>query len=83
MQLKRPWNELQGDLFEELCLSEEMLLDYNDVAVLQFVKTGKAIVRVSQLAIDEEGFAVDSIDSAIHVQNVKAGRLYTQLLDNE
>lgn len=74
---------IDDGLLEELCLSEEMLLDYNDVAVLQFVKTGKAIVRVSQLAIDEEGFAVDSIDSAIHVQNVKAGRLYTQLLDNE
>lgn len=70
-------------LLKELCISEEMLLDYNDVAVLQFIKTGKAIVRVSQLAIDEEGFAVDSIDSAIHEQNIKAGRLYSQLLDSE
>lgn len=74
---------IDDGLLEELCLSEEMLLDYNDVAVLQFVKTGKAIVRVSQLAIDEEGFAVDSIDTAINDQNVKAGRLYFQLLDNE
>lgn len=74
---------IDDGLLEELCLSEEMLLDYNDVAVLQFVKTGKAIVRVSQLAIDEEGFAVDSIDTAINDQNVKAGRLYSQLLDNE
>lgn len=74
---------IDDGLLEELCLSEEMLLDYNDVAVLQFVKTGKAIVRVSQLAIDEEGFTVDSIDTAINDQNVKAGRLYSQLLDNE
>lgn len=74
---------IDDGLLEELCLSEEMLLDYNDVAVLQFVKTGKAIVRVSQLAIDEEGFAVDSIDTAINDQNIKAGRLYSQLLDNE
>lgn len=74
---------LDDGLLEELHYSEEMLLDYNEVAVLQFVKTGKAIVRVSQLSIDEEGFAVDSIDSAIHDQNVKAGRLYYQLLDNE
>lgn len=74
---------LDDGLLKELHFSEEMLLDYNEVTVLQFVKTGKAIVRVSQLAIDEEGFAVDSIDSAIHDQNVKAGRLYYQLLDNE
>ena len=74
---------IDDGLLDELCLSEKMLLDYNDVAVLQFVKTGKAIVRVSQLAIDEDGFAIDSIDSAIHDQNVKAGRLYSQLLDNE
>lgn len=74
---------IDDGMLEELCLSEEMLLDYNDVAVLQFVKTGKAIVRVSQLAIDEEGFAVDSIDTAINDQNIKAGRLYSQLLDNE
>lgn len=74
---------MDDGILNELHLSKEMLLDYNNVAVLQFVKTGKSVVRVSQLAIDEEGFAIDSIDTAIHEQNIKADRLYTQLLDHE
>lgn len=70
-------------LLAEMGLTPDMLLDYNDISVLQFVKTGKAIVRVTPLAIDEEGFAIDSIDSAILSQNQKAERLYAQLSDNE
>jgi len=70
-------------LITELGYTKDMLLDYQNVNVLQFVKTGKSVVRVSPLVIDEEGFAVDSIDSAIKEQNIKAERLYGQLVDND
>lgn len=72
----------ETDLFKEFGYTIDMLLDYKDVSVLQFNKTGKNIVRVTSLTIDEEGFAVDSIDSAIRDQNIKAERLYSQLMDN-
>lgn len=71
------------DLLQEVGYTRDMLLNYYDVSVLQFVKTGKSIVRVTSLEIDEEGFAVDSIDSAIKNQNIKAERLYAQLLNND
>lgn len=70
-------------LIENLGYTNEMLLDYNDVNVLHFVKTGKTIVRVTSLPIDEEGFAIDSIDAAINQQNIRAEKLYAQLLDNK
>ena len=62
--------------------TSEMLLDYNDVSVMQFKQTGKKIVRVAAIEVDEEGFAVDTIDTAIREQNVRAERLYAQLTDN-
>lgn len=72
----------ETDLLEEFGYISDMLLDYKDVSVLQFNKTGKNIVRVTSLSIDGEGFAVDSIDSAIRDQNIRAERLYGQLLNN-
>ena len=68
---------------EEFGYTSEMLLDYNDVCVLQFVKSGKTVVKVNKLDIDEEGFAVDSIDSAIRDQNNTAEHLYELLLENK
>lgn len=70
------------DVSEEYGYISDMLLDHNNVSVLQFNKTGKSIVRVTSLVIDEEGFAIDSIDSAIREQNIKAERLYAQLVNN-
>lgn len=70
------------DMLDEFVYVPDMLLDYQDVSVLQFQKTGKSVVRVISLVIDEEGFAVDSIDSAIREQNIMAQRLYAQLVDN-
>lgn len=71
------------NMLEEFGYSSDVLLDYKDVSVLQFNKTGKSVVRVTSLAINEEGFAIDSIDSAINEQNILAERLYGQLVDNE
>lgn len=69
-----------NELIDDIGYSFDMSLDYNDISVLQFVKTGKSVVRVHPLAIDSEGFAVDTIDSAINRQNITAERLYAQVL---
>ncbi len=71
----------EDEIINEIGYTADMTLDYRVVSVLQFVKTGKNIVRVSNLEIDEEGFAIDSIDSAINDQNMMAERLYSQLID--
>ena len=73
----------QMEFLNELGYQADMLLNYDDVAVLYFTKTGKNVVRVSPLPVDETGFAVESIDSAINDQNLNAERLYCRLLDNE
>ncbi|MBQ0029631.1 MAG: AAA family ATPase [Bacteroidales bacterium] len=72
-----------NDLLEDIGYPVDMLLDYNNVSVLMFNRTGKNVVRVSSLEVDEEGFAVDSIDSAIRDQNIKAELLYGYLMDNK
>lgn len=71
-----------NDLISELGYTKDMLLDYKNVNVLHFVKTGKNTVRVTPLTIDKEGFAIDSIDSTIDQQNIKSERLYAHLLEN-
>lgn len=75
--------ENNKSLLEEIGITQNMLLDFKDVSVLQFKKTGRTTVRVTPLDIDEEGFAVDSIDSTIKEQNITAERLYAQLMDND
>lgn len=74
----------QGErkLIEEIGYLPEMLLDHKDVAVLQFKKTGKSTVRVTSLDVDKEGFDIDSIDSVIKEQNIRAEKLYSYLLDD-
>ena len=59
----------------------DMLLDSNDVNVLHFIQKGKYSVQVNPLAVNEEGFAIDSIDSTINEQNIKAEKLYGELLN--
>ena len=68
-------------LIDEIGYTSEMLLDYNDIAVLQFKKTGKSTVRVTSLGVDEEGFSIDSIDSVINEQNNRAEKLYACMLE--
>lgn len=67
---------------EDFGYTSEMLLDYNDVSVMQFKQTGKKTVRVTAIPVDEEGFAVDTIDTAIREQNKKAELLYASLTEN-
>lgn len=67
------------ELLNELALTEDMLLDYHDVAVLQFKQASKSTVKVSSLPIDENGFAIDTIDETIERQNHHAELLYDAL----
>ncbi len=69
-----------SQLLEEIGYTSDMLLDYKDVSVLYFDFKGKK-VQVKSLDIDEEGFAVDSIDEAINNQNRNAYRLSEELED--
>lgn len=70
-----------SELPVELGYQKEMLLDFNDVEVLFFKKTGRTAVRVESLPIDEEGFAVETIDDAIQQQNQNARLLYDLLIE--
>ena len=70
-----------SDLPIELGYQKEMLLDYTDVDVLFFKKTGKTAVRVESLPLNEEGFAVETIDDAIQQQNQNARLLYDLLIE--
>ena len=69
-----------SQLIEEIGYATDMLLDYKDVSVLYF-DFKKRNVQVKSLDIDEEGFAVDSIDEAINRQNEDAYRLSAELED--
>lgn len=72
-----------GEIVKELGYRDDELISHNDVSVLFFNKTGESVVNVEELAIDEEGFSVETIDSAIMKQNRDAERLYSLLSDIE
>ncbi len=59
----------------------EMLLDYRDLSVLCFERRGKTSVSVKSLEVDDEGFAMKSMDETILSQNLNAERLYALLSD--
>jgi predicted ATP-dependent endonuclease of OLD family len=69
-------------LLENMGYTSDMLLDYNELSVLCFERTGKAAVKVKRLEVDDEGFAMKSMDEAILNQNLNAERLYALLSDN-
>ena len=71
------------EIINELGYQKDMLLDCNKIAVLAFKKKGAKSVYVTPLAIDDEGFAIDTIDSTIEEQNIRAERLYAHLLNND
>ena len=69
-----------GELpFNELELQENMLLDPNDISVMLFEHTRKSLVEARSINIDEEGFAIASIDDTINRQNLMAEQLYAEL----
>lgn len=60
--------------------NDDMLLDYADLSVLFFSQAGKKNnVTVKSLPIDDEGFAVESIDETILEQNKRVETLYAAL----
>lgn len=65
--------------FNEYDLQEDMLLDPNDISVMLFEHIKKSQVEAKSIAIDEEGFAVASIDDTINRQNIMAEKLYAEL----
>lgn len=67
---------------EEMGYHQEVLLHYEDILVLYFKPVRKSTVVVNVLPVDEEGFSVDSIDQTIQDQNLKAERLYAQLISD-
>ena len=71
------------EIVRELGYQEDMLLDSDNIAVLSFKKKGVKSVYVTPLTIDDEGFAIDTIDSTIEEQNIRAERLYAHLLNND
>lgn len=66
------------ELLAEMGYTEEMQLDYKDVAVL-FFEHSKNKVVVKPLPIDELGFSIAMIDDTIMKQNETAERLYAEL----
>ena len=67
------------DLPKDLGYSQEMLLDYNDLSVLYFERRRKTSVSVRNLDVDNEGFAMPSMDDAIFKQNMVSERLLALL----
>ena len=61
----------------------EMLVRQDELTVLLFKLVKKNVVNTVSLAIDDEGFAVDSIDDTIQRQNVTAETLYAKLYSEE
>ena len=64
---------------EGINYSQEALIDPNDLSVLYFERKGKSSVSVKSLDVDNEGFAMPSMDDAIFSQNMVAERLYAVL----
>jgi len=69
------------DMASKMGYNKEMCVDYNDISVLYFEYSGKKSVKVRPLAVDMDGFSVDSIDSTIFDQNERANALYDELHD--
>ena len=68
------------DFVTSLDYTEDMLIRQNDLAVLLFKLVKKKAVNAISLDIDDEGFAVESIDDTIQKQNITAETLYAKLL---
>lgn len=70
-------------LVNGLGYQSDMLLNYENIAVMFFEQTKKNSVIARPLPIDNEGFAVESIDSTILQQNKIAECLYAAISNKD
>lgn len=63
--------------------TSDMLIQQDGLSVLLFKLVKKKVVNTVSLEIDDEGFAVESIDDTILKQNVTAETLYAKLVSEE
>lgn len=67
------------DTITSLGYTLDMLIRKDEFSVLLFKLVKKNVVNTISLDIDDEGFAVESIDDTIHKQNITAETLYANL----
>lgn len=67
------------DTVSMLDYTSDMLIRKDELSVLLFKLVKKNTVNTASLEIDDEGFAVESIDDTIQKQNVAAETLYAKL----
>ncbi len=63
--------------------TSDMLIRQDELSVLLFKLVKKKVVNTVSLEIDDEGFAVESIDDTIQKQNITAETLYAKLCSEE
>lgn len=63
--------------------TSDMLIRQDELSVLLFKLVKKKAVNTVSLEIDDEGFAVESIDDTIQKQNITAETLYAKLCSEE
>lgn len=75
----------KGDMeaVTELGYIPDMLIRQDDLSVLLFKTVKRNTVNTFPLDVDEEGFAVESIDDTIQKQNITAETLYAKLCSEE
>ena len=75
----------KGDMktVTSLGYTEDMLIKQNELSVLLFKLVRKNTVNTYSLEINDEGFAVESIDDTIQKQNFTAETLYATLYSEE
>ena len=67
------------DTVATLGYTPDMLIKKDELSVLLFNLVKKNTVNTTSLEIDDEGFAVESIDDTIQKQNITAETLYAKL----
>lgn len=75
----------KGDMetITSLGYTPDMFIQKDELSVLLFKLVKKNVVNTISLDIDNEGFAVDSIDDTIQKQNITAETLYAKLYSEE
>lgn len=75
----------KGDMetVSTLGYTPDMLIKQDEISVLLFKLVKRNTVNTVSLEIDDEGFAVDSIDDTIQKQNITAETLYAKLYSEE
>lgn len=75
----------KGDMESVISLgyTQDMLIRQDALSVLLFKLVKKKVVNTVSLEIDDEGFAVESIDDTIQKQNITAEMLYAKLYSED